>query len=80
MHDILFGIFFPISDDSKYGGIPGVIFELTNLKSLHMRFHGLYKISEHFRALKQLTDLNLSDNPVLESIAAELGKLPLKCT
>ncbi len=70
-----------ISDgaDKTYGGVPPVIFELTKLKSLNLRFHGIYNISEHFSSLKDLTEFNVSNNPVLENIAAELGKLPLKC-
>ena len=69
-----------ISDESDtYGGVPEIIFHLTELRNLNLAFQGLRKITEHFSVLNRLVHLNLSDNPVLESIVGEVGTLPLKC-
>ena len=60
---------------STYGGVPEVIFKLSKLQKLNLSYQAIKKTSEHFQSLAELTELNLSHNPQLESLCGEISLL-----
>jgi len=55
-----------------------MIFRLTNLKKLVLCYHGITTVPDKIGELKQLNHFDISCNPYLQSLSAELGGLPLK--
>ncbi|KAL3862611.1 hypothetical protein ACJMK2_008567, partial [Sinanodonta woodiana] len=64
--------------NSATGGFPPVLLNMKSLRSLNLSYHGLRYIPDDIKQLSSLTELNLSNNPYLETLSAELGGIPLK--
>ncbi|KAL4233400.1 hypothetical protein ACF0H5_008081 [Mactra antiquata] len=62
----------------KTHGFPPVILQLTKLKRLILRYHGFTAIPDDIKTFTNLREIDLSYNPKLTSLTAELGGLPLK--
>ncbi|KAH3741006.1 hypothetical protein DPMN_047724, partial [Dreissena polymorpha] len=62
----------------KSSGFPPMIFHLQGLKTLILQYHGISAVPDQVKDLTQLTELDLSENPQLKTLSAELGALPLK--
>ncbi|GFN74887.1 leucine-rich repeat serine/threonine-protein kinase 1, partial [Plakobranchus ocellatus] len=55
---------------------PAVIFQLTKLQRLDLSSHAFKALPDDVKALTELEYLNLSNNPILESVSPELANLP----
>ncbi|XP_035826698.1 uncharacterized protein LOC101848126 [Aplysia californica] len=62
----------------KGTGIPEPIFQITTLQKLNLSYHAFTVVAEMVQELKNLENLNVMNNPLLESVSAEVAKLPLK--
>jgi len=62
--------------EDEFMGFPLEIFALTSVKRLNISFHGLRQLPPHIRQLTALRKLNVSNNPLLESLPSELAELP----
>ena len=60
------------------GGCPSQIINLAHLEKLDMSYQALTKFPENVSGMGKLSNLNLSNNPVIESVAGDIGKLPLQ--
>ncbi|KAK3609671.1 hypothetical protein CHS0354_035956 [Potamilus streckersoni] len=60
------------------GGFPPVLLNMKSLRCLNLSYHGLRYIPDDIKQLSNLHELNLSNNPYLETLSAELGGMPLK--
>lgn len=58
-----------------YYGCPREIFSLTSLRRLNLSFQGLVHLSPEIEKLTNLEELNLSNNPLLESLPGSVSKL-----
>ncbi|XP_050400370.2 uncharacterized protein LOC126817438 [Patella vulgata] len=65
-------------DDDMPSGFPTELLDLPKLSYLGLQFQGFISIPEQIENLISLTTLNVSHNPNLLSIPAQLGNLPLK--
>jgi Leucine-rich repeat (LRR) protein len=66
------------ADDEVMSGFPPEILELSNLEYLSLQFQGLVSVPPQIANLKKLSVLNVSHNPHLLSVSAQLASLPLK--
>ncbi|XP_052759659.1 uncharacterized protein LOC128202664 [Mya arenaria] len=62
----------------KTKGFPTCIFKIQTLKHLILKYHAISNVPDEVKNLPKLTELDLSENPKLKSLSAELGALPLK--
>ena len=60
------------------GGVPPPILKLKKLKTLILKYHLLKFIPDEVRELVSLKEFDVSHNPQLTSLTAELSGLPLK--
>ena len=60
------------------GGVPSPILKLKKLKTLILKYHLLKFIPDEVRELVSLKEFDVSHNPQLTSLTAELSGLPLK--
>jgi len=51
---------------------------MKKLQHLSLRYHALTGVPDGIKELTNLSELDLSDNPRLKALSAELGGLPLK--
>lgn len=63
-------------DDTKFGGVPEVIFSLKSLEVLDLSFTGINCIPDIASELFTLQSLNLEHCPFLESVSGNVGLLP----
>lgn len=66
-------ILIPGSD--PFAGCPEEIFTLKSLSRLNLSFQGLKRLTEKVESLTSLEELNLSHNPVLETLPGEISAL-----
>lgn len=68
--------FYNVTDDELTGGIPPVIFKLKSLEELDLKYNAITMVPQAINNLQNLKVLNLSHNPLLESLPGSLGHLP----
>ena len=66
------------AEDDTPCGFPDVLFNLVNLKKLSMKHQGLVHIPDSIAKLKQLENFDISFNPNLLSVSAEITHCKLK--
>ncbi|XP_064623321.1 uncharacterized protein LOC135485349 isoform X1 [Lineus longissimus] len=66
------------SKASGLGGFPEQLLQLTKLEHLLMSYQGLSSVPDRVNAFKTLKFLDVSHNPKLEYVSAELGAAPLE--
>ncbi|PAA48002.1 hypothetical protein BOX15_Mlig030627g5 [Macrostomum lignano] len=62
--------------EDEFGGLPPCLFELTNLKTLQLNYQAIRRIPDAIVRLRRLQSLQLSSNPLLESLSPRLAELP----
>ncbi|XP_023932352.1 uncharacterized protein LOC106160503, partial [Lingula anatina] len=64
--------------DADSSGIPLAVFEMENLRELRLANQGINSVPQTIAKLKRLRVLELSNNPLLESVAGEVAFLPIR--
>ena len=64
------------TESEEFGGIPEVIYQLTDLQELYLSDQGITMVTKHATSLVNLQVLDVSHCPLLEGIAGPIGLLP----
>ncbi|XP_048249171.1 uncharacterized protein LOC124124359 [Haliotis rufescens] len=62
--------------DEEFGGIPPAVFQLHTLETLVLNFTAITQVPMHMCRLVKLQNLDLNNNPLMESLPGSLGHMP----